>query len=69
MHRTYSTITPGTVHTLTRGVLEKTLQFRPYEQSVTPQPLLDLRVSVAATARTLFAIASRYFDFSHETAR
>ena len=69
MRHEYSTITPATVHCLARSVLERTLQFRPYKQSVTCHQVLDLLLLVAATARTLFAIASRYFDCSHETAR
>lgn len=69
MRHGYSTITPATVHCLARSVLERTLQFRPYKQSVTRHQVLDLILLVAATTRTLFAIASRYFDFSHETAR
>lgn len=69
MRRTYSTITPSVVHAFTRRVLESTLQFQPYKHSVTLQQLLDLLLMVAATTRTLFAIAKRYFDFSHETAR
>lgn len=69
MRHGYSTITPATVHCLARSVLERTLLFRPYKQSVTCHQVLDLILLVAATARTVFAIASRYFDFSHETAR
>src|SRR5882757_3340190 len=69
MRHGYSTITPATVHNLARSVLERTLLFRPYKQSVTGQQVLDLILLVAATARTLFAIASRHFEFSHETAR
>lgn len=65
----YSTITPAVVHRLARSVLERTLGFRPDKPSVTPNQLLDLILLVAATARTLFAIATRYFPFSHETAR
>jgi hypothetical protein len=65
----YFTITPATVHGLTRSILQKTLSFRRYKQSVTLHQLLDLLVLLSATTRTLFAIAKRYFDFSHETAR
>lgn len=69
MRHGYSTITPATVHGLARSVLERTLPFRAYKQSVACHQVLDLILLVAATTRTLFAIASRYFDFSHETAR
>ncbi len=69
MHPSYSTIRPATVHCLARRVLETTLQFRPHKQSVTLHQLLDLLLLVAATTRTLFAVARRFFDFSHETAR
>lgn len=50
-------------------MLETTLQFQPFHQSVTLTQLLELLLLVAATTRTLFAIAERYFPFSHETAR
>ena len=66
----YSTITPAVVHRLARSALQTAaLAFRPYKQSVTVVQLLDLLVLVAATTRTLFAVATRYFDSSHETAR
>jgi hypothetical protein len=65
----YSAITPAVVHGLARSALEKALVFRPYKASVTVRQILDLLVLVAATTRTLFAVATRYFDFSHETAR
>ena len=65
----YSTLTPATVHSLTRSILEKTLSFRSYKHSVTLHQLLDVLVLLSATTRTLFAIAKRHFDFSHETAR
>jgi hypothetical protein len=65
----YSTITPAVVHHLARSVLEQTLGFQAYKQSLTRRQLLDLLLLVAATTRTLFAVAKRYFRFSHETAR
>jgi hypothetical protein len=65
----YSTITPAVVHGLARSALQTALAFRPYKQSVTVHQILDLLVLVAATTRTLFAVATRYFEFSHETAR
>lgn len=69
MRRTYSTITPAVVHRFARSVLSTTLGWRGYKRSVTSAQLLDLVLLVAATTRTLFAIATRYFPFSHETAR
>jgi hypothetical protein len=69
MSRGYSTITPSAVHRFARSVLERTLWFQPYKQSVSLHQLLDLLLVIAATTRTLFAVAGRYFDFSHETAR
>lgn len=65
----YSTITPATVHCSARSALESSLGLEPYKQSVSVRQLLDLILLVAATARTLNAIATRYFSFSHETAR
>ena len=69
MRHGYSTITPATVHGLARSVLERALQVRPYKRSVTCPQLIDLILLVAATTRTLFAVARRHFAFSHETAR
>jgi hypothetical protein len=69
MRHGYSTITPAVVHILARSVLEGALGFGDYKRSVRRTQLLDLLLLVAAATRTLFAIATRYFDFSHETAR
>lgn len=69
MHRGYSTITPSVVHHLARSALEGALGFRDYKGSVTRAQLIDLLLLVAATTRTLFAVATRYFRFSHQTAR
>ncbi len=69
MRRGYSTITPAVVHRLARSVLERALGFCDYKRSVTRTQLIDLLLLVGSTARTLFAIATRYFHFSHETAR
>jgi hypothetical protein len=57
------------VHSYARSALQSALQFQGYKLSVTPAQLLDLVLLVAAAARTLSAIAKRYFPFSHETAR
>lgn len=69
MHQGYSTITPAVVHRLARSVLERALGFGDYKRSVSRAQLIDLLLLVAATTRTLFAVARRYFGFSHETAR
>jgi hypothetical protein len=69
MRRSYSTITPAVVHGLARSVLEGALGFGDYKRSVRRTQLIDLVLLVAATARTLLAVVTRYFDFSHETAR
>lgn len=65
----YSTITPSAVHSFARSVLERTLGLQSSKPSVSLHQLLSLLLLIAATTRTLFAIACRYFDFSHETAR
>ena len=69
MRRTYSTITPSVVHHFTRSILETTLGFQGYKHSVTLRQLLDLLLLVAATTRTLSALATRCFSFSDELAR
>ena len=69
MRRVYSTITPAVVHGLARSVLERALVFGDSKRSVTRAQLIDLLLLVAATTRTLFAIVTRYFRFSHQTAR
>ena len=65
----YTTITPATVHRLAFSVLESPLGFQTFKRSVTVGQLLDLILLIAATTRTLYAIARHYFDFSHQTAR
>jgi hypothetical protein len=69
MRRGYSTITPAVVHALTRRTLERTLGWTDHKGSVTVGQLMDVVLLVAATTRTLFAVVTRYFHFSHETAR
>jgi hypothetical protein len=69
MHPSYFTITPSVVHSFARSVLERTLGFQSSQPSVSLHQLLDLLLLIAATTRTLFAVAGRYFAFSHETAR
>src|SRR5512133_2810654 len=57
------------VHRLARQALADRLGWHPFRQSVAVGQLIDLVLLMAATARTLFAVAGRYFPFSHETAR
>lgn len=68
MRRCHSTITPAVVHAQARDVLRHVLDFRPFGRSVTGTDLLDLLLLMAATAASLFAVVSRFFPFSHETA-
>jgi hypothetical protein len=68
MHPSYSTLTPRTVHAQARQVLQDALGFQPHGRVVTTNALLDLILLVAATTRTLFAVAKR-FAFSHQSAR
>jgi len=44
------------------------LPWRPYGKSVTVGNLLDLLLTMAASAASLFAVVKRFFAFSHETA-
>ncbi|MDY3557400.1 transposase [Gemmata sp. JC717] len=69
MRRGYSTITPAVVHALSRRTLARALGWTDYKQSVTRTQLLDLVLLIAGTTRTLFAVVTRYFGFSHQTAR
>lgn len=69
MRPQYLTLTPATAHRLAHQALSATLGFGGYGRRVTPAALLDLLLLVAATARTLFAVVTRHFPFSHETAR
>jgi hypothetical protein len=69
MRPPYPTIRSVSVHRFACDLLDSTLSWQPLRQSVRVEQLLDLLVLMAATTRTLFAVASRYFPFSHETAR
>ncbi|AMV29706.1 hypothetical protein VT84_35255 [Gemmata sp. SH-PL17] len=69
MRHGYSTITPAAVHAVTRRTLERALGWTDYKGSATGPQLLDLVLRVARTTRPLFAVVTRYFGFSHETAR
>lgn len=64
-----STITPALVHALARDALALAVRWVPFRSSVSVTRLLDLILLVAATARTLSAIAQSRFGVSHETAR
>ena len=69
MRRTHRTATAGTVHHLAHRALAATLDWKPFRASVPVAHLLDLILLMAATTRTLFAVVTRHFRFSHETAR
>jgi len=69
MRPSYLTLTPAVVHRLAREALAATLGVGGFGRRVTAAQLLDLLLLVAATARTLFAVVTRHFPFSHETAR
>jgi hypothetical protein len=69
MRRPYPTVRPAAVHCFARRALAGAFEWRPFGRAVRVTDLLDLLVLMAATARTLFAVARRHFPFSHETAR
>lgn len=69
MRRPHSTVTAVAVHHLARRVLTEALGWTPFQHSVRVEPLIDLLLVMAATARTLFAVVRGRFPFSHETAR
>ncbi len=69
MRRGYSTITPAVIHALARRTLARALGWPDYKTSITGTQLVDLVLLIAGTTRTLFAVVTRYFHFSHETAR
>ena len=68
MRRFHSTITPSVIHHHARGVLENVLDWKPYGKLVRVCDLLDLLLLMAASTASLFAIATRFFSFCHETA-
>ena len=68
MRHSHSTITPAVVHAQARNVLQHVLDFQPFRESVSVNDLLDLLLLMAASASSLFAIVTRFFSFSHETA-
>jgi hypothetical protein len=69
MRRGHPTVSSGEVHRLARRALYSALPWKPLGRSVQVGDLLDLLLLMAATARTLFAVARRRFPFSHESAR
>jgi hypothetical protein len=69
MRPCHPSVTAGAVHRLAHQTLANRLQWQPFRESVGVPQLLDLLLLMAATARTLYAVAGRYFAFSHETAR
>lgn len=64
-----STITPAVVHEYARDALGVAAPWAPFRSSVPVRRLLDLILLVAATARTVSAVARSRFRFSHGTAR
>lgn len=61
-------ITPAVVHRQARDALRGVLDWKPVGRSVPVADLLDLLLLMAASAASLFAVARRFFRFSHETA-
>lgn len=62
-------ISPSVVHHQAHNVLQGVLDWKPFGKLVTVANLLDLLLFMAASATSLFAVAKRFFEFSHETAR
>lgn len=69
MRHHHVSLTPGVIHHRARQALSGCLNWKPFRQSVSVAQLLDLLLVMAATAASLFAVARRFFPFSHETAR
>jgi len=69
MRHLHSSLTPGVIHHHARQALARCLDWAPFRRSVSVPHLLDLLLVMAATAASLFAVARRFFPFSHETAR
>jgi hypothetical protein len=68
MRHPHSTITPASIHQEARDALKHSLGFHDFKQSVSVTQLLDLLLFMAASCSSLFATATRFFSFSHETA-
>jgi hypothetical protein len=69
VRHSHCSLTPGVVHHRARQALAGCLDWKPVGRSVSVPQLLDLLLVMAATAASLFAVARRFFPFSHETAR
>src|ERR1044072_7369271 len=61
-------ITPGVVHQQARQALRRSLDWKPFNESVSIDQLLDLLLLMAASTASLFATVRRFFSFSHQTA-
>ena len=61
-------ITPGVVHQQARQALRRSIDWKPFHQSVSVDHLLDLLLLMAASTASLFATVRRFFSFSHQTA-
>jgi hypothetical protein len=61
-------ITPAVVHRRARQALSRSLDWKPFHESVSVDQLLDLLLLMAASAASLFAVVRRFFPFSHQTA-
>jgi hypothetical protein len=61
-------ITPAVVHGRARQALERSLDWKPFHESVSVNHLLDLLLLMAASTASLFAVVRRFFPFSHQTA-
>lgn len=64
----HSTITPAVLHGHARTLLRNALPWKPHGKAVSVADLLDLLLLMAATTASLFAVAQRFFAFSHQTA-
>src|SRR3977135_2247165 len=60
-------ITPGVVHQQARQALRRSLDWKPFHQSVSIDQLLDVLLLMAACTASLFATVRRFFSFSHQT--
>ncbi len=69
MRQSHCSLTPGVIHYRARQALAGCLDWKPFGRSVSVSQLLDLLLVMAATTASLFAVARRFFPFSHETAR
>jgi hypothetical protein len=61
-------ITPGVIHQQARQALRRSLDWKPFHESVSIDQLLDLLLLMAASTASLFGTVRRFFSFSHQTA-